>query len=205
VSGIRGGVISVGGVVAVLAVLAAPAQATTDRADYAVQANTICKSSNAQQDQLYESFEQTVKRLNAKEQKARGKKRERIEKRLNVLFDQLPVQGLAIFSTEIGQLAQVAPAPGDEAVVADWIAGRRSLVDLIAQSNAIETRLEHLFDSNRIFHSLRGFRKLDRKERRLKRQAAALAPQIEALEKKDLELGTELGATYCVTGASGTV
>lgn len=187
-----------------LAVAACPASATTDRSDYATQVNTVCKSGNTQQKQLFDNFEQTERQLDAKANKLRGKKRRKIQKRAESLFDQLPNQSLAIFATEVTQLAQVPAASGDEGLVSEWIAGRRSLLDLLTQTNAIELRIEHLFD-NVTFRSPRGFRKLDRKEKRLQRQANLLYQQIEALAEKDLELGTELGATYCETGATGTI
>jgi hypothetical protein len=187
-----------------LALFAGQASATTDRADYASQANAICKSGNAQQKQLIDTFEQTQRQLDARAKKVRGKKRRKIQKRAESLFDQLPGQSLAIFGNEVAQLTQVPAAPGDEGLVSDWISGRVSLVDLVRQSNAIELRIEHLYD-NVVFRSPRGFRKLDRKEKRLQRQANSLYQQIRALSDRDLELGTELGATYCVTGATGTL
>jgi len=59
----RGGIAAVGGCLIALGIAAAPALGTTDRLDYADQANPICKSSNKQIDDLYEATEAEVDRL----------------------------------------------------------------------------------------------------------------------------------------------
>jgi ribosome-associated translation inhibitor RaiA len=192
-----------GAVLAALAAAATPAFATTDRADYAAQVNPICAAGNREQKQLYDSFEATENSLERRARKARGKKRRRLESRSEALFDQLPAQSIAIGEATLVRLRQVPPAPGDESLVSDWLTGRETLFGLIRQSNAIELRIEHLFD-NRIFKRARGFRMLDRKERRLRREAVALHQQIEPLVNRDVELGTQLGAAYCETGATGS-
>jgi uncharacterized protein YoxC len=114
------GITSVRGLIALaialvaLAIAACPASATTDRSDCAAQVNTVCKSVNTLQKQLFDTFEQTERQLDAKANKLRGKKRRKIQKRAESLFDQLPNQSLAIFATEVTQLAQVPAASGDE-------------------------------------------------------------------------------------------
>jgi hypothetical protein len=203
VSGTRGGVAVIGGIVA-LAIAATPAHATTDRADYAAQANTICKSGNAQQKQLYESFEQAIDRINAKEKKARGKKQAKLENKIDRLFSQIDDQSLAIADATHAQLKLIPAAPGDEQLVADWLGISQGLLDLIGQLNALNAKIEKLFFAPPKGHSLRAFMKQERKVKRLEKQANGLYAQLEPLNEKDIELGTQLGATYCVTGATGT-
>ena len=186
-----------------LAITATPAFATSDRADYDAQVNPICQSANAQEKQLYESFEQTLNRLQGK--RVRGKKAAKIEKRIERLFVQLPDQSQAILDTEFAQLKNVPPAPGDESLVSDWLAVRQSVADLVRQLNAIEKRIEKLEDFEPKRFSIRKFKRQGRRADRLERKANQLYEQIEALGDRDLELGTRLGATYCVTGATGIV
>jgi hypothetical protein len=194
---------------AALAIAAAPAVATTDRADYAAQVNPICKSANSQQKQLYEGFEQALDRIDKKRQTARGKKRAKLNARLEKLFSQLPAQSLAIADAEEAQLRQVAAAPGDEALVSDWLGNRQAELEVIRQLNAIEARIEALFERSSTGRNIKALlkheRRIDRKVKRLERHADALYSQLEDLQERNLEEGTELGATYCVTGATGTV
>jgi hypothetical protein len=203
VFGTRGGVAVIGGLVA-LAIAAAPAQATTDRADYAAQANAVCKSGNAQQKQLYEGFEQAIDRINAKEKKVHGRKRAKLESKIETLFNQIDDQSLAIADATHSQLKLIAAAPGDEQLVADWLTTAQTSLDLIRQVDAIEARIEKLFNAPFKGHSIRAFRKRDRTQKRLEQQANALYAQLDPLNEKYVEQGTELGATYCVTGASGS-
>jgi hypothetical protein len=191
------------------AVLAAPANAATDRADYDAQVNSICKASNAQQEQLIDSFEQTLNRLDRKANKLRGRKRQKIEQRIERLFEQLPSQSLAIVNAELAQLKTVSPAQGDETLVGEWLGKRDLEVQLYVQAIGIEAQIEKVYEKDVFAHSykqlLKKTRRQDRQVKRLRRQENSLYEQIEAAFKADLELGTELGANYCVTGATGTV
>jgi hypothetical protein len=203
------GAIATGVAAAALAIAAAPASATTDRADYDAQVNSICKASNAQQEQFIDSLEQTLHRLDRRAHKLRGKKRQRIEQRIEMLFEQAPSQSLAIVSAELAQLKAVLPAQGDEALVGEWLAKRDLEVQLYVQTIQIEAQIEKIFGKDLFAHNLKRLlkktRRQDRQLKRLQRQENSLYEQLDAAYKADLELGTELGATYCVTGATGIV
>jgi hypothetical protein len=203
------GAIAAGVAVTALAIVAAPASATTDRADYDAQVNSICKASNTQQEQFVDSLEQTLHRLDRRSHKLRGKKRRKIEQRIERLFEQAPSQSLAIVSAELAQLKAVSPAAGDETLVGEWLAKRDLEVQLYLQSIQIEAQIDKVFEKDFVAHSykqlLKKTRRQDRLLKRLQRQENSLYEQLEAANKADLELGTELGATYCVTGATGTV
>lgn len=189
---------------AALALAAAPARATTDRADYDAQVNPICASANLQAKALWEVFFQSSATLERKANKVRGEKRARLQRRLDGLYFRLQDQILAITADALAQLKLVPPAPGDDGIVSEWLATRQALHDLSAQSNALERRILRLF--TRQFERARSFRaflRLDRKLKRLERQANALQAQLLPLYEKDIELGAKLGATYCVTEATG--
>lgn len=206
-SAAKGGVAIIGGIVA-LAIAAAPAYATTDRADYDAQVNPICKSSNAQLEQLITSFQQTFKALDRRANKLRGKKQRKLERQQERLYEQIPFQFLGLESAELAQLKSVLPAPGDESLVRDWLASRELKLSLYQQSIPIEQRIETVYEKPIDANSLKKFeRKLKRQDRqvkRLERQLDSLYDQSEAAGKVDLELGTQLGATYCVTQATGS-
>src|SRR5882724_8102584 len=105
----RGGIAIGGGLIA-LAIVASPALATTDRVDYSDQANPICASSNAQYEQLYESFDQEEERLYDVRTKSR-KQAHRIQRRLDQLDNEFPFKILAIYQSELNQLKAIAPPP----------------------------------------------------------------------------------------------
>jgi hypothetical protein len=198
------GVIAIAVAMAALAISASSANATTNRADYAAQVNPICASANAQIKQLFETFDQELSRLDRKANKARGRKQEQLEARIEKLFTQLPGQSLAIAYAALAQLRSVSAAPGDEALVSTWLANRQTILDLSEQANRIQKRADRLF--NRAFkgRSFRAFTRLTRRVDALQRKAYRIYEQIEPLADKDVELGTQLGATYCVTEATGT-
>jgi exonuclease VII large subunit len=203
----RGGIAIVGGCLVALALVAAPALATTDGPDYDAQVNPVCKSSNAEVEQLFTSFQQTFKALDRRANKLHGKKRRRVEQQQERLYEQIPFQFLALESAELAQLKAIAPPPGDESLVRDWLASRELKLSLYQQSIPIEQRIEKVYEKNIGASSLEKFeRKLKRQQRqvkRLERQLDSLYDQYEAASKVDLELGTQLGATYCVTQATG--
>jgi predicted nucleic acid-binding Zn-ribbon protein len=187
-----------------LAAVPATAEATTDRADYDAQVNPICAATNSQAKALYASFEQMERALDRRADKAHGKKRRRLEDRADALFSQLDDQNLAIYSAEFAQLKLVAPAPGDESLVAQWLGVQQTLFDLSAQISALEQRQARLFGKNfRKIHSINAFKRLEKKGRRLSRQEDALYEQLEQVYEQDIELGAKLGASYCVTEATG--
>jgi hypothetical protein len=187
-----------------VAISAGPASAASTRAEYVAQVNPICASANSQARALWETFFKTTDRLEKTAKKLHGKKRIRVQRRLDELFYRLDDQVLAVYSGALAQLKLIPPAPGDEALVAEWLATRQALQDLSAKSNALFQRIDRLF--TRGFHearSFRAFRRLERKMERLEKRANALQAQILPLYEKDLELGAKLGATYCVTEATG--
>ena len=202
-SGARQGLLAFAGVVAALAVTAAPAVATTDRIDYSDQANPICASTHRQVLQLYESIEAEAARLDNLHPKSRKKSRQ-IYKRIGRLYEEFPLRYIALFRAELDQLKAIAPPPGYEGDVARWLATREELVTLYLQYTQIELQLENGPGVRR---------PPTRKEvkRRAKRRAnlESLEEQIDQKlltdSETDLELGAKLGAAYCVTGADGVI
>jgi hypothetical protein len=106
----KGGSVLAIGVVA-LAVVAAPAHATSTRAEYVAQADPICKATG---DEIDKRFPGLLKR---------------ISNRPNITPTVAFAYGLAlggkIFAHATNQLAAIAPPPGDEAAVSGWLDGRR--------------------------------------------------------------------------------
>jgi hypothetical protein len=94
-----------------LAITVAPALATNSRTDYVAQADPICKA----------SFDQIDKRLPGLIK--------RIARRPNITPTIAFASGLAlggkIFAQETNKLAVIPPPPGDEAIIAGWLDGRR--------------------------------------------------------------------------------
>jgi hypothetical protein len=198
------GVIAAAVAVAALAISAPPAAATTDRADYVAQVNPICASAKSQARALWETFFRTTARLEKKAEKLRGKKRVRVQRRIDELFNRLDDQILTVYSGALAQLKLVSPAPGDEALVAEWLATRQALQDLSVKSNALFERIDRLFTRGfQGARSFRAYRRWERKLKRLEKRTNALQALIVPLYEKDLELGAKLGATYCVTEATG--
>jgi ribosome-associated translation inhibitor RaiA len=197
------GAIATGVAVAALAMAATPARATTDRVDYDAQVNPICASANAEAKQLYESAEQTFARLDRKADKARGKKRKKLEARSERLFEQLPDLSLAIYFRELDRLKGVPPATGDETLVSDWLTNRQTALDLTAQANRIGKRADRLFTKGFRGHTLKAIQRWEKKFKKLQQQVNQIYQELEPLNERDIELGTQLGATYCVTFATG--
>jgi ribosome-associated translation inhibitor RaiA len=203
---IWGGAIATGVAAAALAIAASPARATTDRNDYDAQVNPICASANAEAEQAYEAFEQSFAQLKRKASKVHGKKREKISRRIDSLFFDVGDQQVAVYAAEVERLKQVSAAPGDESLVADWLATRQQVVDLSAESNRLQREEDRLF--TRTFSGVKSFRKFIRLQKKLSvldRQLNVLASQIEPLARRDIELGAKLGASYCVSSATGTL
>jgi hypothetical protein len=200
---LRGG-IAIGGSLVVLAFAASPAFATTDRVDYSDQANPICASSNAQYEQLYESFEQAEERLYNGHPKSRKKAR-RLQRRVERLYDELPFKILAIYQAELDQLKSIAPPPGYEGTVASWLANRQQILTLYQQYLQIEQEEEDGFGS---FHKRPSRKAIKRRQKRrdnLERLSDQIEEQFVTDTKIDLELGAKMGAAYCVTGATGSL
>jgi hypothetical protein len=197
----RGG-IAIGGGLITLAIAASPALATTDRVDYSDHANPICASSNAQYEQLYESFEQEEERLYDARTKNRKQAR-RIQRRLEQLDDGFPFKILAIYQSELNQLKAIAPPPGYEGTVANWLANRQQIVTLYQQYVQIEQQEER---GSLNFHKRPSRKAIKRRQKRrenLERMSVQIEEQLLTDAKINLELGSRMGAAYCVTGATG--
>jgi ribosome-associated translation inhibitor RaiA len=192
---------------AALAIAASPAHATSDRVDYDAQVNPICAAANSQAEQVYAAFEQRFAQLKRKESKVRGKKkREKIESRLSSLFFDAGDQNVAVYAAEVARLKQVSAAPGDESLVSDWLAARQEVVDLSAESNTLQREEDRLFTRTYAgAHSLRKFLRLQKRLSVLDRQLNVLEAQLDPLYTKDIELGAKLGASYCVSSATGAI
>ena len=197
------GVLAIAFALVAMAVGPAAAQAATDRADYAAQVNPICAAANAQSKAIYESAEQAVERLSRRAKKHRGKKNDRLFQQLSKVFFDAGDQSLAVARAALAQVRVVLPAPGDESIVSEWLATDQALLDMSAESNALSRRIDRLFTAEITFHSFRALERHERKLKRLEQQANTLYAQIEPLAERYTELGAKLGATYCVSDATG--
>jgi hypothetical protein len=179
------------------ALLAAPvASATTDRANYAAQVNPICASANAQHEAAYEAFLAKAKRQARKQKGRRGNSSAPFN------FASLIRQGERIDGATQSALEAIPAAPGDEGIVATWLRVRRDRLNLDMKANKLTIQMDRMF--NQLGKgSPRAFTKFERRMRRIDRQYSRLLRQGETLSDQNLELGTQLGATYCVTGATG--
>jgi hypothetical protein len=206
----------------VLALAAPSAFATESRTEYAAQVNPICASANAQINQVYAELEAKAKRLE-KKQKKRGKrsgssvvffeasasKSKKAKKHDGSLdaFDRLFYEAYErseiIYAAALAQIGQVAPAPGDESLVSRWLSTNHLIQDLNEQATELSKRIDRLFNREFTGRTIRSFRKFEQRTKRLERKSKRIYAQLEIAYDLDLELGTELGATYCVTGATG--
>jgi hypothetical protein len=198
----KGGVIAVGGCAIALAVAASSASAATDRLDYADQANPICKSSNKQVVDLYEAVETETDRLESLHPKSR-KKFLRFHRRAEQLYEQLPFQILALYRAELDQLKAIGPPPGYEGTVASWLVARAEIASLYEQSLQIDQERERGFGSSHKRPSRKAIKRRQKRARNLDRLSEQIDGQLLTDADADLELGTRMGAAYCVTGATG--
>jgi len=198
----RGGFVVLAGGLVCLAIAAAPALATTDRLDYSDQANPICKSSNKQIDDFYEATEAEIDRLYDVRAKNRKQAR-RLSKRRDQLEEQLPFQILAMYQAELNGLKAIAAPPGYEPTVAAWLSNRQQIADLYQQYVQIEKQLENPFGTFHKKPSRKALRRRSHRPQKLFTRSDQIVDQLLADEDIDLELGTRMGAAYCVTGATG--
>jgi hypothetical protein len=195
------GAIVTGVALAALALTAAPAVATTDRVDYSDQANPICASANKQTVQLYEFIEAETERLEALHPKNRKQAR-RIRKRAERLYDQFPFQALAIYRASLEQLKGIAAPPGYEDTVARWLGAREQIAALYEQYLQIDIAIDSIEFAGK---SRKAIKRALKRERKLEEREDQIDDQLIAAYDVDLELGTRMGAAYCVTGATGDV
>jgi hypothetical protein len=222
---LRGGLVGTLLALIALTVAAAPATAASTRAEYAAQANQICKLANTQIEQAALEARAKLKRLARKEKKSKGGssiiafsgKAKRKKSGRGVLdafdriFNALYEQAEQIARAELAQLELLAAAPGDESLVAAWVANRRLMLDLSEMLSEVDRRQARVFSKldagGRGFSPKKFFQRIKRLNRRIERleqQAESIYQQLEAAAKVDLEYGTQLGAAYCVTEATGT-
>ena len=142
-SGRRGGVVIVGGVVAALAILAAPAQATTTRADWVAQVDPICQNGQTQELAALQPVLAAQKR--AKKHHNR-KARRRADRALIAYVFQYANIERAVNA----QIATIPPAPDDVSLVQVWLRARGELLDLETQ----------LFNGPTTGKGLKGFEKV---------------------------------------------
>jgi hypothetical protein len=200
----RGGIAAVGGSLIALAIAASPALATTDRVDYSDHANPICASSNAQYEQLYDSFEQEEERLYDVRTKNRKQAR-RIQRRLEQLENEFPFRILAIYESELNQLKAITPPPGYDGTVANWLATRQQILTLYRQYVQIEQEEERGSVSFHKRPSRKAIKRRQKRRENLERLSDQIEEQLITDAKVDLELGAKMGAAYCVTGATGSL
>lgn len=195
------GAIAIAIAMAALAIVAVPAGATTDRVDYSDQANPICASANKQVVQAYEFVEAETDRLEGLHPKNKKKAR-RIRKRAERLYDQLPLQFLAIYRGELAQLKAIAAPPGYEETVARWLGAREQIAALYEQYLQIESALDSIEFAGK---SRKAIKRALKRERNLTRLEDQIDDQLIAAFDLDLELGAKMGAAYCVTAATGDI
>jgi hypothetical protein len=199
------GAVATGVAAAALAVTAAPAAATTDRVDYSDQANPICASANKQVDQVYESFEAALERLDNHPFKNRKQARKR-SRRAERLYEQLPFQFLAIYNAELEQLKTIAAPPGYEDTVARWLSTRDQIAALYEQYIRIEQQLESpLLPPSKKRPTRKAIKRAQKQRGNLHRLEDQIEDQLLNDFEVDLELGAKMGAAYCVTGADGEI
>ncbi len=168
-----------------LALLAAagPAFGAATRAEYANQVNPICAAANAETQRI---FEEAFR-------KDEGKRRSGFKH-----FNRAARESHAVHVAAFAQIKLISAAPGDESLVAAWIAADEQLLALSERSQRLSEKLDKLFFKK--FTPFGGGRKAKRIERKLDRLIAEIEPLLELY----ISYGTQLGVTYCVTGASGT-
>jgi hypothetical protein len=196
------GAIATGVAVAALAMAATPARATTDRVDYSDQANPICASSNKQAEDLYEFTEAETDRLESLRPKNRKKALRNLQ-RAEQLYEELPFKELAIYQAELEQLKAIAPPPGYEGTVASWLGVRQEIATLYQQYLVNEQQQDRLFVGQRGKRSRKAIKRRHKRHEALERTALQIVVQLLTDSKIDLELGSKMGAAYCVTGATG--
>jgi hypothetical protein len=198
----RGGIAILGGCLVGLGLVAAPALAATDRLDYADQANPICKSANQQALDLYEATEAEIERLESLRPKNRKQARRR-RARADQLYEQEPFQAQAIYQAELNQLKALSAPPGYENTVATWLGARQEFSTLYLQIIQLEQREEQGFGSFPRHPSRKALKRRHKRYQALERRYDAAIDRILIIAAVDLELGTRMGASYCVTGATG--
>lgn len=192
------------------------ASATANRPEYQAQVNEICANANREQERIVGVLIRKLKRAEKKQggsgeiiffteravlaAKKKGKPKPETDP-LTRIFNHYNRLLLAVEDSELASLVQIAAAPGDEALVADWLRSRELQNRLYREAIHIEARIEKLFRANLRTRKevLRLLKKLEKLERRYER----IVEQAAAAYETDIEVGARLGASYCITDASG--
>jgi hypothetical protein len=201
------GAIATGVAMVALAIAASPAAATTDRVDYSDQANPICASTNKQYAQLYESVEAALERLDGRRPKSRKQAR-KLVRQFERLYEQLPFQIVALYKAELEQLKAISPPPGYEDTVARWLGSRGEIAALYEQYLLIDQQLEGpLVETGKSGKrpSRKAIKRAQKRRTNLHRREDQIEEQLLNDSEVDLELGSKMGAAYCVTGADGEI
>jgi hypothetical protein len=106
-----------------IAVWAAPAEAASTRAEYVAQAEAVCAAPTPQVLKIINQEKHVIKR-------ARDLKPSQYAVRMGGLLAKLAT----IEGQILTQLATIPPAPGDEAIIAQWLQGSRDGLALLVQA-----------------------------------------------------------------------
>ena len=115
-----------------LAISATPATAATTRAEYVGQVNQVCGSFSPQLAKVSKSFKKLGSRLKGVDSESGAHEKRRFNRLLNDLGRYIGRQA-RILGAMPDQVALVAPAPGDEAAVSQWLQGLRQFATLQGQ------------------------------------------------------------------------
>jgi hypothetical protein len=179
----------------IAAVTAAPASAATTRAEYAAQANAICAASLPLYEEEGRDLARDAKKAFGK--KAFGKKPTKAASRaVKNLFRKL-IRGLRavneIARNENLQLSTLVAAPGDESLVAAWLAARTEIMRLSDESTDQLRDLLRLLTGRFKLKDIFGLLALAEAGERT-------AKQLQARVEEANLYGGQLGATTCGGG-----
>jgi hypothetical protein len=161
------------------------ASATGTRADYAAQVNPICAAADSQSAQLIEEFN------NRKLKREKGKgslKKFWLAIARGFTLNDHRLEGIE--KAALSQIAQIPPAPGDEALVAQWVANLQRLVTAASQLNAVSERYWRLL-------AISDPRVQRMKLKHWRRAQRLLVAETKPLNDTNVEIGTQLGITSC--------
>jgi hypothetical protein len=192
----KGGLFLAATCAALLVVTAPQAGAAATRAEYAAQANVMCAKSEDQGRKLVSELPRQPPYRTAK----RGAGLRFVKKSVVLLRRMEALDALLI-----AELKAIAPAPGDETLVAAWFVALDRTVELSVRTNAILVRLQRA--SYRFHDAWDPGEELNRKQRRLYAKVFRAFDQLEriftelepAVEASD-GLANQLGAIECVAG-----
>lgn len=163
-------------VIFALLVVPSTTHATTDRADYAAQVNSVCAAHFKQFEDTYVQITSTVRNF---------------RRALKVVVR----HQLVIYADELAQLSVIAPAAGDEVLVSTWIADRRAANTLFARSVSLEDQRAEV--DRRYLKRDRRSKKLDRLQTRLERQSDRVSIKWRQAEDRVSTVARAIGAPAC--------